>query len=272
MINKLKYALISDIGIFNPTFYDENNEAELKDFCASWGIDYLPGKDRKTIYKLVDGQFQKHEPHPQLIVKPYYRIFDSRTIDGFEAYKPNEIRFIVEEGLIKGVVHIIDYNNEFIQVELYRSMYRFERYLRRFLLKKGKRNRDFIDWVYHRSKTSNSENDRHFWNRRYDALMPSNKDKQTEIILKRRELNPFQTFYLKELMIFAVDNNLLDKKHISIEKINDLRNLIAHSNNPTPFEKRDGVAVFNFDNLKEYVDKVQAFFEAFDYLRRQMEA
>ncbi len=271
MINKLKYALISDIGIFNPTFYEKGKEKELLAFCERWGIDCLPAKDRISVYRIVDNQFVREDPDPRLVVKPYYRIFDPRTITKLGEYNPNELRFIEEGGLIKGVMHIVDYNNEFIQVEIFRALYRFEINLRRFLIKKGKRDDDFIKWVRHLSQNAEDSGDRYHWGLRYNDLMPENRAKREGAILKRKELNPFQTLFLKELMQYTISEKFLEEKYIDIENVNALRNQIAHNVYPTSFERVDGEITYNYENLKLFVDKVRAFFEAYDYLQRMME-
>ena len=57
MIRNLKYAIIADIGNFNPLFYDEHIKKELAQICREKGITYLPNRSRKSAYKLVNNEF-----------------------------------------------------------------------------------------------------------------------------------------------------------------------------------------------------------------------
>lgn len=266
MINKLKYATIADIGVYDLIFYDSNREEELIQFCNLNGISFLPSKDRKSIYKLEDNRFNRQNLSSNLSIRPYELIFSKDTINKFSYHNHNEIHFIVEDDLIKGVVHIIDYNSEYIQVELYRSLYKFEVNLRELLVKEGLTNDDFVDWVKNKADTTKDNNSRNHWLKRYDDLHPSDPNKLEKIILKRREFKPFQTFYLLELLRFASDKLIIDKTKIDIDKICSLRNQVAHSNNFTTYTIEDGQLIYNYNNLIKYVEQINAFFKAYEYL------
>src|SRR5699024_6001910 len=123
----------------------------------------------------------------------------------------------------------------------------------------------------HQSENNKDSGNRYYWGQRYKDLMPEDEERKTEVILKRKELNPFQTLYLKELMQYTVSEGMLDKKHIDIEEINKLRNLIAHSNSPTNIDRNKDEVIYNFDKLRSYVDRVHALFDAYDYLKQELE-
>lgn len=135
MINKLKYATISDIGVRNLIFYDDSNKEHLIDFCRKNGISYLPTRDRRGIYKLYNNDFVQDELSADLSVNSFDMLFADQTLEKFEKINSNEIRFILDNEKIRGVVHIIDYNNEFLYVELYRAILRFENNLRTVLIR-----------------------------------------------------------------------------------------------------------------------------------------
>jgi hypothetical protein len=122
MIRKLKYAILSDIGTFDLKYYEQDKEVELIKLCTDNGISYLPDKSREFAYKLDNGKFKKTKISDQLKVNPYDLIFDKETIDKFREVDHNEIRFIMENGLIKGVVHIVDYNSDYIGIELFKAL------------------------------------------------------------------------------------------------------------------------------------------------------
>lgn len=266
MINKLKYATIADIGIYDLFFYEEAKKVKLIEFCKQNGITFLPSKNRRQVYKLVDNKFELQDLLPKLCIKPYERIFDQLTLTKFSSLDHNEIHFIVENDLIKGVVHIIDYNSEFIQVELYRALFKFEVHLRNLLVKNKFTNNDFIYWVKFKTESCRDNNSKEHWQRRLNDLLPSDPIKLNKVIQKRKEFKPFQTFYLPELMRFASDKKVVDKSIVNIDKITTLRNQIAHSNNLTTYIKEDGQLIYNYNNLTKYVEQINVFFKAYEYL------
>lgn len=273
MINNLKYSTIADIGIYDLMFYDVNEEKRLIDFCKYNNISYLPSRNRMEVYKLVNDRFELKPLDEVLVVNPYDRIFEKQTLDKFkhENKEENEIRFILEDGRIKGVVHIIDYNNEFIQVELYRALFRFESNLRALLIKNYLTNEDFIDWVKERGIKEKDKNSKAHWERRYNELVPDDSEKSVKKMREREEVNPFQTFYLLELMRFANDKGLIDKKQINIKEIANLRNEIAHNKKVTSYIEEGDTLVFNYDSLVGYVSKINKFFKGYDYLKFLLE-
>lgn len=262
MINKLKYANVSDIGIYDLIFYDENIIDELIQFCKLNGITYLPSKDRKNIYKLNENQFTLESLTEDLSINPYDRIFEEKTLLKFNKIDHNEIRFIIENDSIRGVVHIIDYNSEFIQVELYRSLFRFEVNLRKLLCQYGYENDDFISWVCDKAISEKNKNSQRHWKQRLESLK---KEEDS-----RREFKQFQTFYLQELLRFASDKKVINKKYINIDSLHKLRNRIAHSNDLTTYKKDEDKLLYNYSNLEIYIKQINDFFVAFDYLNDKM--
>ncbi|MBB1139292.1 MULTISPECIES: hypothetical protein [Myroides] len=271
MINKLKYATIADIGIYDLLFYEEAQETKLIDFCTQNGITFLPSRNRKQVYKLLGSKFELQDLSPKLCIKPYERIFDEETLTKFSFLDHNEIHFIVENDLIKGVVHIIDYNSEFIQVELYRALFKFEVHLRTLLVENNFTNDDFINWVRFKSETDKDKNSKEHWQKRLDIIAPNDQTELEKVINKRKEFKPFQTFYLLELMRFASDKKVIDKRIVDINKIATLRNQIAHSNDLTTFSKEKGQMVYNYKNLNRYVRQINAFFKAYEYFQLRIE-
>ncbi len=271
MINKLKYATIIDIGVTDLFFYDPDNEQKCSEFCRDNSISYIPSKDKKTIYKFNDSGFSNLKLDFELTVYPFDRIFDNATLKKFEKVNHNEIRFIIEKYKIKGVVHIVDYNNEKIQVEFYRAFYRFENNIRNLLIKSGYKNEDFINWVKIQSELENKEVDKNFWINRYKSLMPVDRRTLKQEREKRSSSNPFQTFYMRELLLFCVDNNLVEQHLIKLDSVCNLRNNVAHNKDLTAkSNEENGSLVYNFNNLKSFVTKANDFFDAYEYLEEQM--
>lgn len=263
MIRKLKYATIADIGVFNLTYYDKEKEDELINKCNLLGITYLPSREGNCVYKITNNKFVKSKIEKHLLVNPYDLLFHEETIQKFKNLDHNEIRFIVEEDIIKGVVHIVDYNNEFIYLELYKALFRFENFVRDILIKNKFTNNCFIQWVYKQQTTAKKKNRDH-WIRRYQELVPDNKNKLENIINRRKTSNPFQTFYLRELIEFAISENLIPKKDINIFAISSLRNKIAHSKDMTSRKESENNIVYNFHGLEEFINEINAFIKAFE--------
>lgn len=259
MINKLKYATITDIGITDIIFFNNTKNQELVGFCRQNGISYLPARNRETIYKLNEESFIETTLKEEFIVNPYDRIFDLETLQKFEKVDHNEIRFIVENGKIKGVVHIVDYNNEFLTVELYRAYFRFENFIRQILILNGKSNADLLSWL--ESKAAKDKPDGH-WSRRYNQLLSNSS--------AMMELNPFQLFYLRELLVFARKNKLLNIGSDDLEMVCMFRNDIAHSKDVTSQNVDEtGMVIYNFENLKNFVGKAQTFFRIYEDVEQQ---
>lgn len=255
MIRNLKYAIIADIGIFNPVFYDDERKKELAQQCKEHGITYLPAKSRKSVYKLVDNQFVGAEIENHLKVNPYDQLFAQETIDKFKKVNSNEIRFIMERNEIKGVVHIIDYNNDFIDVELFKGLLQFETNLRQLLINEGLTNESFINWI---SEKPESSIQGHHWNRRLSQIEYHREE--------RDNANLFQTFYLKELLLFADSATLLDLHDSEIVAINQLRNQLAHNKDVISFSEENGSLIYNFDGLQTFANQMKDFFYAYEIL------
>lgn len=267
MINKLKYATISHIGISNLIFYNQDKEEELVKFCKNNLISFLPSIDRKSIYKLSNENFENCKLEKDFCVNPFDRLFDTLTLKKFEKVDHNEIRFITEGGKIKGVVHIVDYNNEFLQVEFYRAFYKFENNIRTLLIKNNYKNEDFINWVLLKTKNETNINNKNHWAKRYMSLMPSNVAELEKVKIQRLEVNPFQTFFLKELLEFCFDNEVLDQASVNIDSISILRNSIAHNKDFTSvIENENGDLIYNFKNLQRFIKHANLFFHAYEYV------
>ncbi|MGV8964057.1 MAG: hypothetical protein ACOH2V_11850 [Candidatus Saccharimonadaceae bacterium] len=255
MIKNLKYAIIADIGIFNPIFYDEHKKEDLVRMCIDNGITYLPNRSRKSAYKLVNNQFVETKIEEHLKVNPYDRLFDQETINKFVKVNPNELRFIMERDEIIGVVHIVDYNNDFIDVELFKALLEFETNLRKLFIYKGLTNNSFITWVRERPE-SNMEG--HHWHKRLYQIQNQREEQENA--------NPFQTFYLRELLEFAESEKLIDLYNSEIEEINQLRNLLAHNKDVISHSNKKGSIIYNSERLQDFANQMKVFFYAFDIL------
>ena len=96
---------------------------------------------------MEDGAFEPAKLADDLICNPYDRLFEDETISKFENGRHDEVMFVVENDKIKSVVHIVDYNTEFINYEFYKATYRLEKMLRYHLIKKAKDKVRKFEWI-----------------------------------------------------------------------------------------------------------------------------
>lgn len=259
MINKLKYAIIANIANFNPLYYDPKHEQQLLTYCKKNGFSHLPSKDKKSVYKLAGNHFVEKRLEEVYTVNASDFIFDETTIHKFEEPNPNEIHFIVERGLIKGMVHIVDYNNMYINVELYKAVLKFESNLRQLLINHDLENDDFIGWVANKA----AEEDNGYWHRKKNNLLNSRK--------YMKYANHFQTFSLRDLLNFAQDKNIIPLSDREIDDVSDVRNSLAHNRDVTSqMDDNNGSIVYDFVGLKFFAEKMRSFFNSYDVLKEKL--
>lgn len=254
MIKKLKYAIIADIGNFNPMHNDAEKEAELIAYCNKNGFTYLPSKSKKSVYKLENNHFVRRGIDDVVKVNAFDLIFDQRTIQKFEEPNHNEVRFIVENNEIKGVVHIVDYNNAFISVELYKALFQFESNLRQLLIDNDLSNEDFISWVWDEATKTNND----YWHRKLETLE-----------YRREQMsyaNLFQTFNFRDLLLFAKEKKLIELSNREIDNISDIRNSVAHNKDVTSHSDENGMIVYDFEGLDIFLEQMNSFFQSYELL------
>lgn len=272
MIENIKYATISQIYVKDLKFYSHENEKDLITLCSELGISFIPDKDRNTIYKLIDNKFVKSKLTEDLKCNPYDRIFDIETLNKFEKGNHDEVLFVIDNNKIKGVVHIVDYNNEFIYFEFYKLIFHFEKNLRDLLIKFNETNDNLIEWMLERSKLSSNNTTREFWNKRYEQCMPNDSKKRGNLIKKRRECSPFQTFYLNDLLHYSCSKGYISqvvKKNI--DAINKVRNWVAHNQEIiSKNESKIEIPLYNIDGLKKFIIDANLFFEAYEEVETRL--
>ena len=258
MIKKLKYAIIADIGNFNPIYYEADKKEELIEYCKKSGFTYLPSKSKKSVYKLEDDHFVKSGINDVAKVNAFDLIFDQHTIEKFEKPNHNEIRFIVENNEIKGVVHIVDYNNVFLSVQLFKALLQFESNLRQLLLDNDLVNEDFISWVSDIAVKTNSD----YWIRKMDTLEYRRE--------QMKYANLFQTFNFRDLLNFAKDKKLLNLSDKEIDNVSNVRNSIAHNKDVTSHIDNNGSIVYDFEGLNIFLEQMNSFFHSYEELEEKV--
>lgn len=266
MIENIKYATISQIYVKDLKFYSEDDKQDLISLCSELGITFIPDKDRSTIYKLTDNNFVKSQLNEDLKCNPYDRIFDLETLNKFEKGNHDEVLFVIDNNKIRGVVHIVDYNNEFIYFEFYKLIFHFEKNLRDLLKKHNETNDNLIEWMLQKSKSSSSDTSRDFWKKRYEQCFPDNLKKRIDLMKKRKECSPFQTFYLNDLLHYSCSKGFISENiKKNIDAINKVRNWVAHNQEIiSKNESKIEIPLYNIDGLKKFVTNANIFFEAYE--------
>lgn len=268
MIEVLRSAKISQIHIENLISFNSDNEEESIDFCKNLGITFLPSRDKKRCYKLnKNDKFEIVELENVPKCNPNDLLFSKETLKKFGEDSDNVV-FVLENDEIKGVVHIVDYNNEFIYVEFYRLFFRFEKMLRDYLRKQtmpNDANDTFLEWAENRAKKYKKEDQKKVWQDKID-----NKFYTIKALKERSIFGQLQTFDLTELLIFAGS-----KKYFSCNstKIADLRNWVAHSKDIVKQDKNDLLefqSLYNFSQLEYFNECTEEFFKKYEELESKL--
>ena len=261
MLESIKYATISNIYVKDLIFFDEEKIDDLIVMCNNYGITYLPSRDRKSCYKLINGSFILSELTENLICKPYDRIFDEKTLEKFEMGSHDEVMFVLDNEKIKGVVHIVDYNADFINYEFFKATFLFEKMLRKLLTRMNESNETIIEWFKIKSVKSAH------WKNRLEVCLPLDEKKLKEQILKRKECNPFQTFYLNDLLSFAFSKKYVSQEFRNNRKaITEIRNWVSHSKDLTHKSKIESQPLYKLDGIKDFVSNANIFFNCYEEL------
>lgn len=255
MLEAVKYMMIRDICVRDLYFYEEEKTEDLVQFCKEKSISYIPSKDRKSCWKLKGSKFEHIPKLPKsLVCNPESLIFAESTLQKFEQENHDEVMFVVEKGIIKGIVHIVDYNNTNLFVELYRLLLKFENNVRNLLLQRKLGNQDFLGWIKQKGEKN------YFYR---DLYKKSQKENEVE---KRKNANTFQTFYLKDLLLFARSLELLHFSNSDLDDISEIRNWVAHSKDVTAIKINSEHSVYNIKGLKKFIKITKSFFMIYDDL------
>jgi hypothetical protein len=263
MIETLKYATISQICTKDLRFYNPDDVAGSKTYCQRLGITYLPDRNRRQCYELLDDKFVVRQLHEIEQCNPYDLIFSEATLAKFQKRNTDDVLFVTEDQRIKGVVHIVDYNREFIFTEFYKLIFGFETMLREYLISKGVNNRIILD--YYTQKAS-GESSGKFWKNRISQIV-GNKE---SFGLKQSSMGPLQIFYLSDLLNYYLMMGEINEVHK--RSIIDIRNRIAHSVDIISQEKNEGAEhLYDFKGLKKFVSDALNFFENYDNLEEKVD-
>ena len=188
---------------------------------------------------------------------PFDLIFSLETLKKFQKRNTNDVLFVTENHKIKGVVHIVDYNREFVFMELYRLIFNFETMLREFLFSTGVNNSTIIE--FYRQK-SEGEPENSFWKSKH-ADYTRNKGRKK----LQEAMGPLQIFYLSDLLNYYLYKGMISE--VNKQSIIRIRNKIAHSKDIISRRRNEEAEkLYNFKGLEQFVNDALIFFTCYEFL------
>ena len=266
MIEKLKYANISSIYTKELIFYNKAVEGDCISLCERNGISYLPDSNRKSCWKLESGTFRNVELSEVFTIAPTELIFSQSTLQKFSDAGIDEVLFVVEDERVVAVVHVVDYNNPFIQFECFKAISQFERSIRNLLKVEGESNQSFLEWC-------RIQVEEH-WLRIFSQFVPDKEKDRRRIEKNMADLSEFQMFNLSDILSFGIAKGILPKHWGSVlndgdklHSISQLRNFIAHNKDFTNVEIREGSSpLFSIRGLQKFAKHFGDFVQCFEYV------
>jgi hypothetical protein len=226
-------------------FYDEGYKDKLKEFCEERNITYLPSIEGSNVcYTLINNDFKEIKIKDEQKVDVDDHIFDYLFLEKFEKHS---VLFVFNKKRLISIVHFSDYNRESVHIYLYKMILDFENSLRNLLVLDDLKNEDMIVFF---KKHANDE----YYSKRLEC---HNKKSEIE---KRKQLEPFQTFYLKDLIGLINHKNILKLS----EEACDVRNQVVHFVSPVRHENyEEKKLIYTFDSFKEFFDNVKLLKEQY---------
>lgn len=262
-MNKIATATIWDIytPVEKLSYFDPHDIEWSIKFYKDLSINFLPSKiDSRKYYKLIKGEMKFDENPKEIDKKTSIRI-DSLLFSNYSLQKfsnndwwSDNILFVTDVPLtwdikskIIWVVHIVDYEEEFIYVELYKLFHRFELKIKEILKNKfltidlEQAHYDFHKLVWY-----------------------SNPDKPC----KPGKVSPFDNCDFKILIEYFKNFKNLDNINTSNYKIDDiipLRNHIMHSKEILNINwDQNNNLIYNFNSLNIFVKRVKVFLQFYE--------
>ena len=221
-----------DIMTREMVYYDKEYKDECAEFCKARNINYLPAIHNPKLafqYSRQDNRFEQFSIKPGQQVLPNENIFKSGIADKFGNH---EILFVIDAGHLYGVVHFSDYNRSIVYEEIYNKLFMLERGLIYLVTEYG-------------GKTVGELED-HLKTRQ------ENRSPNPEELLNRHDFSKRKT-NLIDVMEFSTNIDLLRIRNIN--KINNLRNKIAHSKDLiAKMDYQSGLLKYNYQAFENLVE------------------
>lgn len=259
--DKLTFGYIMQPNIL---FYDENVKEACYSICNKLRIDNMPAIKGNNYYELENGVFQLKEITQENKLDVDDLIFHVKIIEKFE-YNRHNVLFVFEGDVLKGIVHLSDYNDDVVIQAIQDDLLKFERNLRHWYELNEFRNNDIIDFFQYRlNKAGKNRKSKEFWKKRLKYI-ESRKNEMNSI-------GEFQLFDFKEILlfgssrkskqIFKVPKVIIDNQEKDgIEVLSELRNLAMHGKDPVELDQQK--SIYNLSSLQAINNKLKYFKEQY---------
>jgi len=232
--NKLTFGEIMQSKIL---YFDPEIKEACLDICRTLHIDNMPAIDGKHYYELVNKSFEEREISYNQRLEVDDRIFEPDLLTKFRKNRHNVV-FVFEGHVLRGVVHISDYNQDIVIQAIQDDILAFERNLRQWLILNGFKNKDMRAYFNERLKNPLNDDDKKYW-----EVQLKNADKKINAM---KLFSDFQLFDFSSLLEFS--DGSFSKRCFDLsspdqiigewkgkEVLKKLRNLAMHGLNPVEF-------------------------------------
>ena len=209
-------------------------------FCAKREIDCVPAlEDSLKIYVRQPEKYHFVEEivASERIINSSINIFSPELVEKFANH---HLLLVFCDNSLSGVVHFSDYNRSVVSIYLYKIFLAYEKALRAVLHKHGYKNENMIEY-FREMSTKLEGRERNFYERKIKDYSKKSGD--------LKQLLPFQSFYLKDLIGLAEYNSILFVDN----RVNDLRNMVMHAHEFVSMEDPTSAnLIYNFETFKRF--------------------
>jgi len=253
--NKLTFGEIMQSKIL---YFDPEIKEACLDICRTLHIDNMPAIDGKHYYELIqEDTFLMKEITNDQKLEVDDRIFGPNLVEKFRTNKHN-VLFVFEGGVIRGVVHICDYNLDPVIQTIQDDVLIFERNLRQWLILNGFSNHHVIEYFKYRYSEAKRKKDKDYWSWKIDWAGKKNDE--------MRNLSPFQLFEFSDLLYFVTSSSsgkaffipntyIAEVQQGGIQSLTNLRNLAMHGKNPVTFDEPE--QIYSLKSLEILLDQLK---------------
>ena len=247
---------VKDIMQTDVLYFDKDVEKACVQICEYLKIDNLPDIDGKSYHQYVDGKFKRLKIRSQHKISINTNLNEKALLEKFRKNQHN-VLFAFQGDILKGIVHISDYNKDIVLQRTQDDILLFERSLRQLILLHGYKNEHMLDFYTYMFNKSSGNRKLH-----YNQKMHIYKEREEEIT----SLGPFQIFDFSDLMLFSGSSfsNMIFKERkytingnvfSSYEILRNLRNLAMHGKNPISIEKEN--SIYSIGSLISFLDSLK---------------
>lgn len=264
---RTKSLIVADVSSKSLLYFDSSRLTECARICDYLKIDYLPIIGEYKYAERKGKSFEEQQLNNSMQLSEYVVLFDAAVCDKI-ADATHNVLFVVEGEVVKGVLHISDFNRNTVLQAIQHDFLTFERNLRQLLLLNEVSNETLLTFFQYKAQKSKSVE---YW-----------KGQENAYLLKRSsgELDNFselQHFTLRHLLEYASSSfsskvfdlnetinlqSAVKKSELSI--LSDLRNLVMHAKDS--INMKSGNVLNSISQLRDFYIAISVFKRSFERL------